>query len=135
MDHTLDDTDWDVKGIGLISDDDFSALMQGAKMCINASLCEAGAGSGLDAWSIGTPMVMSNIPAFKDQLNFLGVRAELFEPRESRDIARAINKLLDNPKLAKENAKISKQAMNKYSWNIVAKEYINVFEKYVSKKG
>ena len=133
-DHTDNEKDWDVKGIGLISDDDFSALMQGAKMCINASLCEAGAGSGLDAWSIGTPMVMSDIPAFKNQLDFLGVRAELFEPRESRDIARAINKLLDNPKLAKDNAKVSKQAMNKYSWDIVAKEYINVFEKYVSKK-
>ncbi len=133
MDHTLDDTDWDVKGIGLVSDDEFSALMQGTKMCINASLCEAGAGSGIDAWSIGTPMVMSDIPAFKNQIDFLGVRAEMFEPREARDIARAINKLLDNPDLATRNAEVSKKAMDKYYWGVVAKQYIEVFEKYVSK--
>lgn len=133
-DHTDDEKNWDIKGIGLLPDDEFSALMQGATMCINASLCEAGAGSGIDAWSIGTPMVMSDIPAFRNQLDFLGVRAELFEPREARDIARAINKLLDNPELAKQNAKISKQAMNKYSWDIVAQKYIDVFENHLYTK-
>ena len=128
MDHTEKEDDWDIKGIGLLSDADFSAVLQGAKMCINASFCEAGAGSGIDAWSIGTPMVMSDIPSFKNQIEFLGVKAELFEPREARDIARAIIKLLDNPDLVRENVEISQKAMERYTWEIVAQKYINLFE-------
>ena len=129
MDHTTDANNWDVKGLGLLPNDDFSAILQGAEIVINASLCEASAGSGLDAWSLGIPMVMSNIPAFKNQNNFLGVKAELFDPRNSTDIAHTILKILDNSDIAKENACISKEAMKKYSWDKVAEQYISIFEK------
>lgn len=131
MDHTTDANNWDVKGLGLLSNKDFSALLQGAAMVINSSLCEAGAGSALDAWNIGTPMVMSDIPAFKNQIEFLGTKAELFEPREAKSIAQAVLKLLDAPELAKENARISKEAMKNYSWDKVAEQYISIFEKEV----
>jgi glycosyltransferase involved in cell wall biosynthesis len=121
------DHSYDVKSFGLLEDDAFYTLMQGAKMVINPSLCEAGSGSGLDAWTLGVPMVMSDIPAFKDQLNFLGVKAELFEPRESKDIARAILHLLDNPDIAEENVRLSKEAMQRYTWVDVAKQYLSIF--------
>jgi glycosyltransferase involved in cell wall biosynthesis len=129
----LTDTEhsYDVKSFGLLEDEAFYTLMQGAKMVINPSLCEAGSGSGLDAWTLGVPMVMSNIPAFQDQLNFLGVKAELFEPRESKDIARAILHLLDNPNIAAENVRLSKEAMQRYTWEDVAKQYLSIFEQTV----
>jgi glycosyltransferase involved in cell wall biosynthesis len=123
------DTQYDVESLGLLEDDDFYTLMQGAKMVINASLCEAGNGSGLDAWKIGTPVVMSNIPAFQNQLDFLGVKAELFDPRNATDIARAILHLLDNPDIAQQNVEISKQAMARYTWEDVANQYLTIFEK------
>ena len=129
MDHTDNENDWDIKGIGLLPDNDFSAVLQGARMCINASLCEAGAGSALDAWEMGIPMVMSDIPSFKNQIDFLGTKAEMFDPRNSHDIARAILKLLDNPDIAKEKAEISQKAMERYSWEIVAQQYIDIFER------
>ncbi len=129
MDHTDDENDWDIKGIGQLLDNDFSVLLQGAKMVINSSLCEAGAGSALDAWEIGVPVVMSNIPSFKNQIDFLGTKAELFDPRNSQDIARAILRLLDNPKLALEKAKTSQQAMKQYTWEMVAQKYIDIFER------
>ena len=120
---------YEVKGLGLLSDNDFYTIMQGAKMVINASLCEAGSGSGVDAWQLGVPMVMSDIPAFQNQLDYLGVKAELFEPRESKDIARAILHLLDNPEIAQENARVSQEAMSRYTWEAVAKQYLAIFEK------
>lgn len=131
MDHTLDENNWDVKGIGLLSENDFNAIMQGSKMVINASLCEAGAGSALEAWQQGVPMVMSNIPAFMEQSEFLGTKAEFFNPKDCKDIARAIIKIATSKELAKENAEISRQALNKYTWEDVAKQYIDVFKRSV----
>ncbi|MDE6224426.1 MAG: glycosyltransferase, partial [Alphaproteobacteria bacterium] len=128
LDHIIGTEPYDVKSLGLLDDEDFSVVLQGAEMVINSSLCEAGAGSALDAWSIGVPMVMSDIPPFKEQIEFLGVRAELFDPRNSHDIARAILEVLDNPELAEENVKISQKAMKKYTWKNVAQQYINIFE-------
>lgn len=127
-----DEGKYDIKSLGEIPYEDFSAILQGAKMVINASLCEAGSGSGLDAWSMGVPFVMSDIPAFKQQLDYLGTKAELFDPRNSSDIARAIIHLLDNPQIAKENAKISKEAMEKYTWEDVARQYLEIFEKGIT---
>ncbi len=128
MDHTNNQEDYDIKSTGLLSGEEFSTLMQNAKMVINASLCEAGNGSGLDAWDMGVPVVMSNIPAFQNQIDKLGVKAELFDPKNSHDIARAIIKLLDNPELAKENVRVSKEALQNYTWKNVAEQYLEIFE-------
>lgn len=120
---------WDIKALGLVPNDEFSALIQGAKMVINASLIEAASGSGVDSWSLGTPIVMSAIEAFKEQSAFLGTKAEFFDPRNSHDIARAIIYLLENPDIANERAKISKEAMQKYTREDFAQQYLDIFEK------
>ena len=91
-------------------------------------MCEAGSGNSLDAWNVKIPVAMSDIPAFKQQLEFLGTKAEIFDPRNSHDIAKAILKILDNPELSKKNAEASKKAMEKYNWKDVAQQYINIFE-------
>ena len=126
------DSDYDIAVLDEIPDKDFSVLLQNAQIVINASLCEAGNGSGLDAWGCGIPVAMSDIPSFKNQIENVGVRAELFDPRNSHDIARAIIKLLDNPDIAKENAKISLEALNKYDWNAVAKQYLDIFKEEIA---
>ncbi|MBD5397987.1 glycosyltransferase [bacterium] len=132
MDHIdINSEDFDVKSFGLLSNDEFSMLMQGAKMVVNSSLCEAGNGSGLDAWQLGVPVVMSNIEPFMNQIEHLGVKAETFDPRNSSDIARAILYLLDNPKVAEQNVKDSLEAMKKYTWKKVGKQYLDIFEKYL----
>lgn len=132
-DFVNDTEEYDIKALGEVPSEDFSALLQGAKMVINASLCEAGSGSGVDAWSMNTPLVMSDIPPFKQQIEFLGTKAELFDPRNSKDIARAVLKLLDNPELARENARISKENIDKYTWDDVAKQYFEIFKNGVKK--
>lgn len=115
------------RGFGIINNEDFQCIMQGAKMVISTSLCEAGSGSALDAWNAGVPMVMSNIPSFVQQANFLGTKSEFCNPRNNEDVARAILKLLDDPKTASENAKTSMDAMAKYTWYDVARKYLEVF--------
>ena len=129
LDHIDENEKYDVKSLGILSNKEFSAVLQGSKMVINSSLCEAGSGNGVDAWNLGVPVVMSGIESFKEQIEFLGVKAELFDPRNSTDVARAILEILDNPEKAKKNAEISKEKIKEYSWEKIAKQYINIFER------
>ena len=123
-----------VVSVGLCSDDAICALIRGARLVINGSLYEAGNGSGLDAWSLGTPVAMSAIPAFLEQMEFLDVRAEVFHPRCCFEIANAMNRILDAPEVASKNAAYSKESMLRYTWSEVATQYISHLNTLVAKK-
>jgi len=126
-DHVKESEPYDIKSLGFVSDDEAKALFSKARIVINASLCEAGCGSGLDAWSIGVPTAISCIPPYLEQVETLGVKTAFFDPRNSSDMARTIISLLENPVLAKENATISSSRIAEYSWEHVAKRYREVF--------
>lgn len=134
LDHVREDEKYDVKSLGLLNEDDFSAILQGAKMCINSSLCEAGSGSSLDAWNVKIPVVISDIPPFRQQVEFLGTKAEFFNPRNSTDMAEAILRILDNPQKAKHDVEMSYQSIKKYTWKTIAEQYVNIFEKNLPDK-
>lgn len=118
----------DVVGLGVVNNEDFSVILENAKILVTTSLCEAGSGSALDAWSMGVPVVMSDIEAFRNQVKFLGTTAEFCNPRNNEDVARAILKLLDNPEKSKEQGLISKNAMERYNWHDVGKKYLEIFK-------
>lgn len=128
-DRTDSETDWDVLGLGLVNDTELLALMQGAAVVVNPSLCEAGSGSGLDAWGGGRPLALSDIPAFRDQVRFLGTSAEFFDPQDPRDIARVLRGMLAEPDRSARAAEASREAIARYGWDAVATGYLNVFER------
>lgn len=134
-DHVDDDEDYDIQSLGLVTDMELNALMQNAKILLNVSLCEAGCGSGQDAWVLGIPTAISDIPPYKEQVATLGVKTEFFNPKNSEDIAAAVLRLLDNPKHAKENAKASQLALQtQYTEKDMADKYMAVFRKYAKRK-
>lgn len=131
--HTPYYLDWksengNVLGLGLRSDREVTALIRCAKLVVNASLYEAGNGSGLDAWSAGTPVAMSDIPAFKEQLQALDVRAETFNPRCCYEIRDALMRIIERPETAESNAEYSRKSMGRYTWKDVAMQYFEFFD-------
>lgn len=124
----------DVQGLGLLPDHEITALIKRAKLVINASLYEAGNGSGLDAWALGTPVAMSAIPAFLEQLQFLGVHAETFHPRCCHEIGQAITRILDAPEKAQSLALLSKSNLERYTWKEVADKYLALFRRICATK-
>jgi glycosyltransferase involved in cell wall biosynthesis len=128
-DRTDSQTDWDMRGLGLVSDADVLALMRAAALVINPSLCEAGSGSGLDAWGCGCPVALSDIPAFRDQVRFLGTHAEFFDPRDPRDIARAVLRVFSDKEGVARHVEESRAAVARYGWDEVATRYRAVFER------
>ncbi|HEV3252342.1 MAG TPA: glycosyltransferase [Puia sp.] len=119
----------DVIGLDYVSNQQMDALIQCALLVINPSLYEAGNGPGLDAWIRGTPVAMSNIPAFQEHMTIQGVKAEIFDPRCPADIAKKIEYILLDPKKAKADALVSQKAISEFTWERTVKQYINLFEK------
>lgn len=122
---------YDVLGLGYVSNNEIDALIQCAEAVITTSLYEAGNGPGLDAWVKGTPVAMSNIPAFMEHLEVQNVRAQVFDPKNPHDIADKIQWILDNPEQAKEDALHSQREILKYNWEATAQKYVEIFEEAV----
>lgn len=120
--------DGPVTSLGLRSDMEVEALIKGAALVVNASVYEAGNGSGLDAWAMGTPVAMSSIPPFLEHEERLGVVAEKFHPRCCFEIAKAMLRILQNPAQARKNVAISREAMARNTWEHVAQQYLAQFD-------
>lgn len=118
----------DVLGLGYVSNVQMDALIQCASVVVSTSLYEAGNGPGVDAWGLGVPVAMSNIPAFIEHMEVQGVRAEVFDPHNPKEIALKIEAILSNPDKAKSDACHSREALRKTTWEKIAMQYLNIFE-------
>jgi glycosyltransferase involved in cell wall biosynthesis len=123
----------DVIGLGYVGDEEIDSLIQCAAAVVSCSLYEAGNGPGLDAWSRGTPVAMSDIPAFREHLEIFSVRAQVFEPHDPKDIADKLEYILKNEEQVKNDADISRQNISRYNWSDVAEKYCNVFDLAIEK--
>lgn len=119
----------DVIGLGYVTNKQINSLIKCASVVVNPSLYEAGNGSGLDAWEMGIPVAMSNIPAFMEHIEIQGLAAEVFDPRSPVDIAEKIDRILSDPEKAKINVTKSSQAIKNVTWDHTAVKYIKIFEK------
>ncbi len=108
------------------------ALTQTARIVVSTSLYEAGNGPGLDAWARAAPVAMSDIPAFIEHIEIQDVRAQIFDPRNPKDIANKLAAILSDPQRAKNDALYSQQALKKLTWEIVAEKYSAVFDKAIT---
>ena len=122
----------DIRGLGYVSNLELDGLIRHAAAVVNPSLYEAGNGSGLDAWAHGTPVAMSNIPSFTEQLNTFGVMAAVFNPRDPADIAAKIRDIVDDASTWRSRTTESRAGMARRTWDTVAGEYLEVFDRAVS---
>ena len=124
----------DVMGLGYVTNIQIDSLIQCASVVVNTSLYEAGNGSGLDAWEMGTPVAMSNIPSFMEHLEFQGLFAEVFDPRNPLDIAEKIYSIIHNKAKAEYNVRKSLESIKNITWENTAIKYIDIFEEEIYKK-
>ncbi len=84
----------------------------------------------LEAMACETPVVVTRkggIPlAVKDGKNGLFIK-----PRNAKDIAEKVNYLLENENIrSKMGRKAREIAVNKFSWEIIGRRFINIYEKF-----
>ena len=125
----------DFFALGYVEDSEADSLIAGARLLVAPSVYEAGSGPGMDAWALGTAVVMSAIPPFEEHLSFLGVQAELFDPTRPEDMARGISAVLSDDARRREMVRESRSAMDRYTWHDVAEGYREAFETAIEAHG
>jgi glycosyltransferase involved in cell wall biosynthesis len=116
-----------ILGLGYVTDEQMNALITCASVVVTPSLYEAGNGPGIDAWALGVPVAMSDIPCFTEHIHHQRVHAELFDPRNPQDISTKIQNIIKNPRQSEELAKRSQEAVAQITWSSVAEKYLNIF--------
>jgi len=88
------------------------------------SLSEGFGIPGLNAMAASLPVIASSIPVLKEVYKDAAL---YFDPRDPADIAKKIEKLLDNPKLRSDLINKGFKQVNAYSWETMARETLKVY--------
>jgi len=126
--------DFDIRGLGYQPNNVIEVLIKNATLLVSPSIYEAICTPAMDAWFFGTPTAISDIPPFREHEAAWGIRSAYFDPTDIENIADTLEKYINNPEEAKKDGMISKENISKYSWDIVAKKYLEVFNKAINHK-
>lgn len=112
---------------GFIPEEDKPPLIRGAKLFVLPSFWEGFGLDVLNAMACGVPVAISRVASLTEVAGDAGI---YFDPKDTRDIAIKINKvlLMDKAQYAKLVEKGLLQA-NRFSWEATARKTIRVLEK------
>ena len=119
-----------VEFLGYIPDEEFVKVYQQALALIHPATLEGFSLTGLEAMSLGTPVIASNsscLPEiYQDSVIY-------FHPHSIKELLQAINKLRNNTTLRKKLVEKGYQQVAKYSWTNTARETLNFYHDIVYK--
>jgi glycosyltransferase involved in cell wall biosynthesis len=108
-----------------ISDNDLSALYQGALAYVNASLHEGFGLPGVEAMRFGLPLAVSNLPVFNE---IYDNAALYFDPQNTDDIAEKLYLLAKDPQFHAQMQQKSLARAEFFDWNSTAEQTLAVYE-------
>ncbi len=101
-------------------------LYRFAKAVVFPSRMEGFGLPGIEAMAVGTAVVCSDIPVFRE---IYGRACVYFDPRNAHDIAQKIRKVLDDEVMRKELIVEGKKQAARYSWPRLAKQTLDAYER------
>lgn len=110
-----------------VNDEELTALLTGCKLYIFPSLYEGFGLTPLEAMTCGAPVISSNRSCIPE---VLGDAAYYFNPRNEKEIARAIQVVISNPKLQEELKNKGFKRIKKYSWEEYTKSIHRLYKKF-----
>jgi len=114
-----------------IPDSQLKWAMGHAQAYIWASLSEGFGLPPLEAMHYGAPVVSSNAACMPE---VLGDAAHYFNPTDVNDMAQKIDDVLSNPILRKSLIEKGKIQVKKYSWERMAKQTLEIYERVLNEK-
>jgi len=89
----------------------------------------------VEAIAAGIPYVASDIPPIRE-VTMGGVGGLLFEPKNYKELADAISKLLDDKKMRDKLSEAGKELVKRrYTWDVVSREYEKVYIELLRYRG
>ncbi|MFZ1721955.1 MAG: glycosyltransferase family 1 protein [Microgenomates group bacterium] len=109
-----------VKFLGFLTDAELANMYRSSEYLIQPSLSEGFGLTGLEAISLGTPVLASDIPIFHE---IYQDQAHFFDPHNSNSLVDAIKK---TPKI--KSVQNSQVLLQQYSWKKMASETLLAYE-------
>ena len=113
-----------IKYLNYIPHKDKLALINRAECFVFPSLWEGFGLPVLEAMSLGTPVVSSNVSSLPE---VAGKAAQLVNPRQVSEISKALNDVLSKATLRNKMRKTGLEQAKKFSWDKCAKETLKVY--------
>lgn len=118
----------DLIGLGYLKAREVQALYELSDGIVQTTLYEAGSFPLFEAMALGKPVAISRIPPIVEQLERTGGVAELFDPLDPADVARAIWRLWARSPTADPGALVANaRAAAARTWDDVAGDYLKLF--------
>ena len=111
---------------GFVPDNDLPALYSGAKVFVYPSLYEGFGLPVLESMACGCPVITSNISSLPE---IAGNAALLINPKNTKEIKKAMEKLLTNEKLRKKLIRKGLTQAKKFSWNKTTHQTLEIYTK------
>ena len=108
-----------------VSDKELAGLYKNAQAFVFPTLSEGFGLPGLEAMSCETPVVCSDIPVLRE---IYGNAALYFNPRDPRDIAEKVQKVLEDKATRMNLVRAGGIQIKKYSWRKMAQQTLNVYK-------
>ncbi|OEU41368.1 hypothetical protein BGV40_15320 [Methanosarcina sp. Ant1] len=118
-----------VKLTGYISDDDLIYLYKHAEAFFFPSLYEGFGLPVLEALALGVPVAVSNTSSLPEVVGEAGL---LFDPSNLDDMADKLNSILSNKEYQESLRLKGIEQSKKFSWEISADLYLNIFQEILS---
>lgn len=109
---------------GYVDDKTLVAIIKSATLVCYPTLSEGFGFPILEAFSLGVPVISSNTSSIPE---IAGGAAILVNPKDSRMVAGAILKILNDNKLAQKLKNLGLERVKNFSWEESANEYLNLY--------
>jgi glycosyltransferase involved in cell wall biosynthesis len=116
----------DVTFTGQVTDAELGELYCNASLYVFPAFIEGFGLPALEAASHGLPVVVSSTPALKE---IMGDAAIYFDPRNVEEMASAIKQTLQDEALRKKMVAAGYERIKKFSWEKMARETLEVYQK------
>jgi len=118
----------DFFALGYVPDSELTGLIKNAWALIMPSLAEGGGSFPVEeAFSLGVPVLCSNIPVMREHVADRAEAVVWFDPECPQSIAAALEQLEADYSSRKEIA-LRVMSVHRPNWNEVAAQYISIFE-------
>ncbi len=118
-------TDETIKFLGYVSDEELAALYAEALALVQPSLIEGFGLTGLEAMSVGLPVLSSNSTCLPE---IYGQAALYFDPRNSDDLVEKLALLFSDQVTPAKLAAAGRKRVKGYSWQRMARQTLAVYQ-------
>jgi len=112
-----------IKTLGWVDQKDVPYLMAGAEALVMPSYYEGFCMPVLEAMAVGTPVIGSNNTAIPE---IAAGAAILIDPRDTNDLAEAMDRILENEELKQELTATGLERVRDFSWQKCAQETLKI---------